>query len=137
MKRGPKTFWAKVELWPPMRVRLHACHITAGHLVAMTDGEIADRSGLSAWCVFLLSQKSNWDDVDSRTMRAFMLACNCDVENVRDWARLKDYCARGGSFQHLRKSLHWMDYFKPLLLRWQWLAASKEYNERLFKVLPR
>ena len=69
-------FWSKLDRYPPLVVRLLACKRVPGKgKVAITDEEIATRSGLALSEIKSLSWLASWDGVPVSRVRQFSEAC--------------------------------------------------------------
>ena len=70
--------WRKLEVFTPTMVRLLAADRSPGKAIALTDSQIAERSGLSVSKVQEIYWSKSWDDVTCSQMRKFVTACNVD-----------------------------------------------------------
>lgn len=109
----------KILNLPPIAIRLLARRVTVGsHIVALTDAEIAQRSGLSAADVKMLSWTVSWDDVTVSKMMKFTRACGVDFENRRSVASAIKLL-KTSPLAYLRRSPQWESFFKLLIIEWQ------------------
>lgn len=110
------SFWTRSEQFPPILIRLLAKWRHGG---PMTDTEIAERAGLPVGTVLILGQCTAWDGIDIPTARKFMLGCGFDIEKRSEYKRVTAYLQkRPVTWQYLRKSPWWKDYFQPMMLRY-------------------
>lgn len=121
-------FYERARRFPPGLIRLLARKKNSKPL---TNDEIASASGLSAYEVVLISQKTDWRGIDIDTMRRFTRGCGIDLENARDVKRITVYLkgtrdANGKrvapTFRYLRRSGQWESFYRPLRDK---LAAGK------------
>ena len=110
------TFWKRAELMPPILVRLLA---RTKHGPPLQSLEIADRSGLPVPTMDLLSKSTSWIGWDFPTARRFLVACGCDFCDRKHMRRVDAYSRSKPTWQYLRKSPEWKQYYEPLLRRWR------------------
>jgi hypothetical protein len=117
-------FWDKSERFTPCLCRLLARRSPGGP--ALSNDELAERSGLPVYEVVAISQQLDWKGVDLPTMQRFIRACGVDFEDPTTYRRLvvylKGYEKKGGlriapSFSHLRRHPDWEQFFKPLSIK--------------------
>lgn len=89
--------------------------------MAVTDADLAIRSGIPIDRVREISRLENWDDVPLSEMRAFFKGMNFDPTNSEHRNRISQYqriCQNRTAtpFLYLRKSPKWETEFHPLLL---------------------
>lgn len=118
-------FWARVERYSPILVRLLA---RDEHGYALSIDEISKASGLPPMEVYYLSEQTSWHGVDIWTMKAFTTACRMSLTDRTQMKRadvyLRGYTANPGhriapAFLHLRKDQRlWTNYFRPLLKKY-------------------
>lgn len=108
-------FWQYVDAFPPCLVRCLAKKRT-GPITeqALSTAEIASASGLDERTVELISQATNWAGIDVPTMRAFLIGCRMDFENVEQMRRAREYVSEA-SWRHLCCNPRWETYYRPLL----------------------
>jgi hypothetical protein len=110
---------AKLDRFPPVVIRLLARSVEGPRVRALTDAEIAHRSGLSAGEIRLLSQLTSWEEVTLGHLLAFTRGCGANLDD-RDWLRKNAaYMASiRGAPRYLRKSPDWERVFQPLIRTW-------------------
>lgn len=114
-KPGKRSPWQILERYPPVFVRLYAKERSGERVhCALTDQEIAIRTGLSLDRIKEISQMVDWDNVTIGDAREFCLGCNFDPFNYVDRNRLAAYTRRG-TYAFLRRSSHWKTTFQPLI----------------------
>ena len=69
------SFWLRAMRYPPCLVRLLARH---PHGDPLSDGEIAQRSGLSRYQVGVIASSVSWDEITLGDMRRFLNGCGID-----------------------------------------------------------
>ena len=107
-------FWQRLELFPPILVRLLAVKPHAGPL---SDTEISLKSGIPVYQVMQISQGLSWDGIDVTVVRKFTLACGvdfCDRDSMRN-IRQK---IRHNEWRQLRLSKEWKTLYQPMMRRW-------------------
>jgi hypothetical protein len=118
------TLFQKLDRFPPVVIRLLAKHKGS----AMTDAEIAAALVTTArpkWVVDAvplpevkrLSYLTSWDHVTIGTTRAFLHACNCNLEDRDTFRNLSRYLRQDPKFTHLRKSERFPE-FREMLGVW-------------------
>lgn len=115
----PLTFSAKRERFPPVVVRLLAREIQGDKVVALREGQIVDRSGLTAGEVKYLSRLTTWDDVPVATMDAFCRGCGANFDSRR-WIQKNSTYMSGlkGLPKYLVDSPEWSTILEPLIATW-------------------
>ena len=114
-KVGKRHPWAILDKYPPIFVRLYAKERSGERIhIALSDTEIAIRSGLDLSDVKRISKKLSWDDITIKDAKKFCSGCNFDPFNYHDRNRLAAYTRRG-SYAYLRNSSHWKSTFEPLI----------------------
>lgn len=119
-------FWARVERYSPILVRLLA---RDEHGYPLSIDEISKASGLPPMEVYYLSEQTSWRGVDIWTMKSFTTACRMSLTD-RTQMKRSDVYLRGSvsaesgirtppAFLHLRKDQRlWTNYFRPLLKKY-------------------
>jgi hypothetical protein len=107
-------FWPQLDRFPPVLCRL----LAKGQSGPLTTAEIAEKSSLSLSMIEALSQMPNWDGVYLYTCKAFTAACGVDFDNLADMRRVRDYLRHRPTFQYLRVSPMWKNYYLPMLIIW-------------------
>lgn len=120
MTRPDRTCWQYFTQFPPPFVRLLARQGSGGATAAITDAELAIRSGLSIDRVRAISRMPNWDEVAIGEARKFFEACGFDPTCANHRQRVAVYeavCRRRNSapFFYLRRSPKWEGEFLPLI----------------------
>lgn len=109
-------FWTKLDRFPPVAVRLLACKRVPGKgKVALSDEEIAQRSGLPLPEIKSLSWLVSWDNVPVRRVREFSEACGVFFTNRRSMRTLSCYLKNRPSYKYLKKSPLWKGQFQPMI----------------------
>ena len=109
----------KLTLFTPIACRLLARRKNSdGAVVAMTDAEIRDTSGLPMAVVKHLSWSDSWDHVEIRFMLAFTKACGIDFDS-RDCVRANTRYLRQGSWSHVLRSPERNTLYRELLAEWR------------------
>ena len=106
MSKSIAGFWSKFDMFPPAIVRLLAADRSTGKSVALTDEQIAERSGMKVSEVQRIYWSMNWDDVTVRDMKRFVVACNVnygDPEVMKVLSR-RIGADSGFKWKHLRES---------------------------------
>lgn len=106
------TFWTRCERFPPVLVRLLARH---KHGPPLTDGEIAQASGLPIHQVACISASTDWRGIDLPTARQFTVACGVDFTNAKDMERVESYMRMRPTWKYLRKDKAWATFYQPLI----------------------
>ena len=81
---------------------------------ALSDQQIAIRSGLAVGKVGQISELTSWDAVPVGDAEKFCIGCNFDPFDYKDRNRLTAY-SRRGTYAFLRQSPHWESTFLPLI----------------------
>lgn len=116
------TVWEYLDAFPPPYCRCLAKEPGSGVCdMAVTDAEVAIRSGIPIDRVREISRMENWDAVSLSEARAFFKGCNFDPTNQDCRKRVSQYqrvCQTRKSvpFTYLRRSPKWESEFQPLLL---------------------
>lgn len=123
MKRKQLNFWQTTELIPPILARLLA---RIPRRRSLTDGEIAQKSGLSIDRVFVIQHLTTWDGVSIPEARKFLIGCSIDFCNYEQLNRAKVYLLdRETSWKYLRTSAEWRTKYEPLMRRWRASLTEK------------
>ncbi len=109
--------------YPPILCRLVA---TAGKekdvRVPLTEAEIAQRSGLTAFEVRLMTLQCSWDDIPYAKMLQFQKGCNVLFTDWRNMVYHGKYLDRqsrcNDPWTSLRETKEWLHYWEPLLIRY-------------------
>lgn len=104
--------------YPPRLVRLMARRkIGFKRVVALSNEELAIRSGLPPGDIKRISQELSWDKVTFGEAKRFIEACSFDPTSSADRNRVSAYIRQDGGprFRYLRESPLWDSYFKPLM----------------------
>ena len=126
-----RTPWQYLEAYPPPYCRLLAKEPGGGTSdMAVTDAELAIRSGISISRVREISRMDDWGAVTFDEARRFFDACNFDPTSASHRNRVTKYetvCTKRKSvpFHYLRRSPKWETEFLPLLLRIKRIMTSK------------
>ena len=114
-KIGKRSPWEILNKYPPVFVRLYAKERSGERIhCALSDQEIAIRSGLDPEHVRWISEQTTWDHVGVGDARNFCNGCNFDPFCYQDRNRLTAY-TRKGTYAFLRRSAHWRSTFVPLI----------------------
>lgn len=114
-KTGKRSPWKILEKYPPVFVRLYAKERSGERVhCALSDQEIAIRTGLTLDRIKQISKLVSWDDVTVGDARLFCQGCNFDPFSYVDRNRLAAY-SRKGTYAFLRNSSHWKSTFRPLI----------------------
>lgn len=107
-KRTFTGIWNKFELIPPPVVRLLACDRKPGNAAALTDQEIAERSGLTVTRVQEIYWEKTWDAVPLGEVKRFFEGCGYNLDNHRHVERLARNLKDDSQFKwrHLHRSKH-------------------------------
>ena len=115
-----RTAWEIIALFPPPLVRLMARRrVGSRTILALSDEEVALRSGMPMARVQEIYFLIDWDHVTIDEMRKFCKGCAFDLFNSDDRNRAFSYqrsCGGTPSFFYLKRSPHWESVFKPLIL---------------------
>lgn len=117
-------FYRRMERYPPILCRLLARNRPGGR--AMTNEELAEKSGLDGATVHFLSSQGSWRGIDVYTLRSFTDACGIGFADAKAIKRADVYIRGrvvGGrrtppNFRHLRRSPVWNMFYKPLVRHW-------------------
>lgn len=115
------SFWTRAKEFPPVFVRIMARHKRGD---ALTNEEIAERSGLTHYAVYSMSVECSWAEIAFGDMEAFLKACNLDFCDRAQMRRLRAY-AYANSKGKIRNKFAWLkrdpnrDYFQHLIRIWQ------------------
>ena len=127
MQHKQRTPWESLDAFPPPYCRLLAKNKGSGRSgnMAVTDAELAIKSGIPLARVIAISRSENWSAVTTGEMRRFFEACNFDPTNALHRQRVKQYervCTQRKTtpFLYLRNSPRWESEFLPM-----YLIASK------------
>lgn len=114
-KNGKRSPWEILNKYPPVFVRLYAKERSGERIhCALSDQEVAIRSGLHPDAISRISRMTSWDDVTIGEAKAFCLGCNFDPFDYTDRNRLAAYTRRG-TYAFLRRSPNWKSTFLPLI----------------------
>ena len=114
-KNGKRSPWEILAKYPPVFIRLYAKERSGERMhCALSNQEVAIRSGLSLDSVKRISKLISWDDVSVGEARQFCHGCNFDPFDYTDRNRLTAY-TRKGTYAFLRNSPHWNSVFVPLI----------------------
>lgn len=114
--------WEYLDAFPPPYCRCLAKEPGSGRCdMAVTDAELAIRSGIPIDRVREISRMENWDAVSLGEMRAFFKGSNFDPTNAECRQRISQYqhkcqTRKTVPFLYLRKSPKWETELLPLLL---------------------
>lgn len=109
-------FWSKLDRYPPLVVRLLASKRIPGKgKLALTDEEIASRSGLALSDIKSLSWLASWDTVPMGRVKQFSEACGVYLNSRGSMRTISCYLNNRPSYKYLRKSPMWRDQFQPMI----------------------
>lgn len=112
---GKRSPWEILNKYPPVFVRLYAKERSGERMhCALSDQEVAIRSGLDPTDVKRIAEQTTWDNITVGEARVFCHGCNFDPFNYQDRNRLTAY-TRKGTYAFLRRSSHWRTTFLPLI----------------------
>lgn len=118
MPQNKLTLQQKAKRFSPVVCRLLARRtINHNHVIALTDEEIRDISGLGMADVKSLSYTPTWDDVPLSKMLAFTRACGVDFDD-RQALQRHSKMMDGKRFAYLRRSQLWRTHFQPIFREW-------------------
>lgn len=124
MPANKLTLQQKANRFSPVVCRLLARRtINHNHVVALTDEEIRDASGLSMADVKALSYSVTWRFTPFEKMMAFTKACGVDFDD-RQALQRHSKMMDGKRFAYLRKSPMWATQFKPIFREWVTALAN-------------
>jgi hypothetical protein len=108
--------WTKYDVFTPAFVRCLAADRTPGKSVALTDEQIAERSGLTVSAVQKIYWGMSWDSVTCGDMKKFVVACNVDFGDPEVMKVLSRRLGADSGFRwkHLRESSNYK-MFEQLL----------------------
>lgn len=113
------TLTEKLNTFTPIACRLLARRKNAaGSVVAMTDGEIRDRSGLGMAVIKHLSWSESWDYVEVRHLLAFTRACGIDFDSAPSVKANIRYL-KDGTWAHILRSPERDTFYRALLAEWR------------------
>jgi hypothetical protein len=121
MEKRP-TAWEYLDAFPPPYCRCLAKEPGSGvGDMAVTDADLAIRSGIPIDRVREISRMTNWEGVPLAEMRAFFRGMNFDPTNAECRKRIAQYqrvcqIRKSTPFLYLRKSPKWETELLPLLL---------------------
>ena len=121
------TLWPHLEKYTPLMVRLLAhrpVRESTRTCMALTDAEVAIKSGLTIDRVRQISRMMDWTNVKVGEMRSFFTACGFDPTIGSHRGRVSDYeskCLKRQSrpFQWLHRSPVYEEEFLPLIKKLQ------------------
>jgi hypothetical protein len=109
-------FWSKLDRYPPLVVRLLACKRIPGKgKIALTDEEIAERSGLALSDIKSISWLASWDTVPMGRVKQFSEACGVYFTSRGSMRTISCYLNNRPSYKYLRKSPMWKGQFQPMI----------------------
>jgi hypothetical protein len=114
------TLFQKLDRFPPVVIRLLAKHKGAAMSDKEIEGDAARRGAryhLALPEIKRLSYLTSWDQVTIGTTRAFLHACNCNLEDRDTFRNLSRYLLQDPKFTHLRKSERFPE-FREMLGTW-------------------
>lgn len=118
MPANKLTLPQKANRFSPVVCRLLARRtINHNHVVALTDEEIRDASGLTMADVKALSYTLSWDNVPLSKMLGFSKACGVDFDD-RQALQRHSKMMDGNRFAYLRRSPLWKTHFQPIFREW-------------------
>ena len=112
------------------------CRILARHRYGkpMTTKEIATASGIHIHLFEAYSWSPSWDRIPIIDAFAFSRACGVDFGSYSCMNRVYCYLAKNPTFQYLRKSGHWKDYYAPMLRAWYEGCNGRQFgNDPMLK----
>jgi hypothetical protein len=109
------TIQDKLDNFPPVLVRLLARRkLSRGHSEPLTDDEIVERP-LTIAEVCDYSRAVNWNGIPVVKALAFLRGCGLDIDDADAWRRTMTYLSLNPTFNYLRESPQWKEYFLPLI----------------------
>jgi hypothetical protein len=117
-----RTPWEYIDSYPPPYCRILAKKKGSGSGdMAITDAELAIKTGIPLSRVQQISKMETWAGVTNAEMRSIFEAINFDPTNSQDRSRVNRYqlvCQKRHStpFRYLRMSPKWETEFLPLFL---------------------
>lgn len=130
MPSNKLTLQQKAHRFSPVVCRLLARRtINHNNVVALTDEEIRDKSGLALADVKSLSYSVSWDGVPFSKMLAFTKACGVDFDD-RQALQRHSKMMDGKRFAYLKRSPIWKTHLQPVFREWvaSIKAASISYS---------
>ncbi len=110
------TLQEKMDRFRPIVCRLLARRVVSGKItIALTDDEIAERSGLPLGEVKGMSWYHDWTGVPVNHMMAFMKGCGINIDDSRALKYSWHLWNGVGKGAHLRRSPLWKTLFVPLI----------------------
>ena len=105
-------FWTKLNVFTPAMVRCLACDRSPGRSIALTDEQIAERSGLSVSDVQRIYWSISWDSITCGDMKKFVVACNVNLGDPEVMKVLSRRLGANSGFKwkHLRESPNYKLY---------------------------
>lgn len=97
-------FWNKFDIFSPPLVRLLAAHRVRGSAKAMTDEEIAERSGLSVSHIQKIYWSKTWDGIAFSDIKAFIMGCGVNFDDKQRMKTVSNGLRAGHKMAHLRRS---------------------------------
>lgn len=121
---GPLPLSRKAQRFPPLMCRLLA-RSNDGHnrAKAMTDEDIAKRSGLPMSEVKRISWSLSWNEIPFGSMLKFLKGCDIDFDDrfsIKNSTRMMN----SGRFTYLRKHPLWEPQFKVMVAYWRTKAKD-------------
>lgn len=127
-----KNYYHYARRYPPILCRLLARK--GGR--AMKTSEISIKSGLSAWAIEGLADRTTWDGIALDVIESFTKACGVDFTNRNDMNRAECYLrTQKVSLKYLTKDPLWKTYYLPLILKWSRADAISSTLPRAIKRL--
>jgi hypothetical protein len=113
------TIIEKARLFTPIACRLLARRTNErGSVVAMTDREIQQASGLPMATVKHLSWCPTWDGIEFTQMMRFTRACGVSFDD-RNAVRNNARYLRQGGWSHILRSPERTTFYRDLLAEWR------------------
>lgn len=137
MQSKQRTPWESIDAFPPPYCRLLAKKPGGGTAdMAVTDAELAIRSGIPITRISEISRSDSWAGIPVGEMRQFFEACNFDPTNALHRARVHQYnsvCTKRQTvpFHYLRQSPKWETEFLPLYLMVMRIMKSRDESAPL------
>jgi hypothetical protein len=126
MSLNKLTLSQKAARFSPAVCRLLARKtVNHNHVVALTDEEIRDASGLSLADVKALSYTASWSNVPLQKLILFTKACGVDFDDRKALQR-HSKMMDGRRFAYLRRSPMWGTHFQPIFKEWALRIAQQK-----------
>lgn len=118
MPQNKLTLEQKARRFSPVVCRLLARRtINHNHVIALTDEDIRDASGLAMADIKWLSYTASWDGVPLSKMLRFTQACGVNFDD-RQALQRHSKMMDGKRFAYLRRSPLWRTHFQPIFREW-------------------